>query len=487
MARKAETMKRLEAFGFGIALLVSLPTPCTCAEVGDPGAFVRQDVSCLDGCESLPENPARGPAPGGWTVFKPEGLPKWHGQGGFRSSLWELSRFSGGREQNGKRPLAERVGGKDVPISEPMKADVRRFLAETREKGGSLIVRLGYTWSDQQGCEPSDFSVLLGHVRDLSRILAGFPDVVVGVEAGVAGPWGEMHSSDYCKKEYITQVLNAYLEHLAPTTPVLVRAPAYLEHMDFNPRLGMYNDGYLGTWWDYGTWAGKFTREKGCELLKPRHRVPYGGELAYIGRDFLDENKHRCAELWDPAKWNIVRDWYDVHLSYLRNLHERGHTLATYLAEVRFDSKKWAYEGMPRLAEYDGATMSKFVLDHMGYRFVVRGVRVSSKFTRGQPAVVALGVENTGFGSLLVKDRSELLFVSGQTSAAVPVDVAFAEIPGGGRKKAVLRFEVPCALAPGTYELCLRTTAGTSPLRLANAGMWREETKANSLGNVTVR
>lgn len=450
-------------------------------------ANVRQAISYLDGCESLTENPARGPAPGGWVTFKPEGLPNWHGQGGFHSSLWELSRFSGGREQNGKRPLAERVGGADIPISEPMKADVRRVLAETREKGGALIVRLGYTWSDQQGCEPADFSILLGHVRDLSRIMADFPDVVVGVEAGVAGPWGEMHSSDYCKKEYITQVLNAYLENLAPQTPLLVRAPAYLEHMDFNPRLGMYNDGYLGTWWDYGTWAGKFTREKGCEILKPRHGIPYGGEMAYIGRDFLDENKHRCAELWDPEKWNIVRDWYDVHLTYLRNIHEKGHTLATYLTEVTFDSRKWAYEGMPKLIEYDGKTMSKFVLDHMGYRFVVRGVRVPKAFVRGRKATVAIGVENTGFGSLLTKDRSRLLFVTKEKTIPVPVELTLAEIPGGGRKAFALSFETPKELTSGTCELCLETTAHGSGVRFANDGMWREETKSNSLGSVTVK
>ena len=107
--------------------------------------YVRPDIAYVDGCETIVENPGRGLAPGGWVTFKPEGLPNWHGQGGYHSSLWELSRFSGGREQGGKRPTPERVGGKDIPLTDAMKNDVERFLLETRSLGGSLIVVVRYT------------------------------------------------------------------------------------------------------------------------------------------------------------------------------------------------------------------------------------------------------------------------------------------------------------------------------------------------------
>ena len=113
-------------------------------------------ISYVDGCEEF-RGPARGYAPGGWVVFQPEGLPKWHGAKACNTTLWELSRFSGGREQKKKRPPEKRVGKADIPLTDAMKADVRRYLEETRRNGGSLIVRIGYTWSDSPGCEPSDF------------------------------------------------------------------------------------------------------------------------------------------------------------------------------------------------------------------------------------------------------------------------------------------------------------------------------------------
>lgn len=164
---------------------VLLPAALSVMPAGAQSGYVKPAISYLDGVESF-ANPARGNAGGGWQTFQIEGRPNLKGVGSYASSLWELSRFSGGREQNGRRPPDARVGGEDIPISESMKADVRRFLAETREKGGSLIVRLGYTWSEHSGCEPADFDILLGHVRDLSKIMADYDDVVVAVEAGMA-------------------------------------------------------------------------------------------------------------------------------------------------------------------------------------------------------------------------------------------------------------------------------------------------------------
>ena len=62
----------------------------------NPKDYFKPDIPYVDGTNTF-TGPARGYAPGGWTVFMPEGLPKWHGAGGYHSSLWEISRFSGGR------------------------------------------------------------------------------------------------------------------------------------------------------------------------------------------------------------------------------------------------------------------------------------------------------------------------------------------------------------------------------------------------------
>ena len=92
------------------AILASLSVlAAICCSHADDG-LVRQDIPYEDGLETF-HGPARGYAPGGWTVFRPEGLPKWHGAKAFNSSLWELSRFSGGRLQGKKHPLCKYIAG----------------------------------------------------------------------------------------------------------------------------------------------------------------------------------------------------------------------------------------------------------------------------------------------------------------------------------------------------------------------------------------
>lgn len=512
---------------------VALAALAVCLTTFSVGAakvdYIKPSLSYIDSAETF-ANPARGPAGGGWVTFRPEGLPNWCGQGGFHSSLWELSRFSGGREQGGKRPPDGRVGGKDIPLTEAMTADVRRFLTETRRKGGALIVRLGYTWSEYPGCEPNDFDILLGHVATLSKVLADFDDVVVAVEAGVAGPWGEMHSSDYCGADYMNRILKTYLDNLGPRIPVLVRAPNYYNKLagtkteelfekipfedSYLQRLGMYNDGYLGTWWDYGTWAGDFTRERGVQLLAANPNAPYGGEMAYIGRDWLAAN----MKVFDPGQWNIVKEWYETHLTYLRNLNERGHTLADFLTnELAFRTNTYAWAGMPNLAEYDGTNMNKFVRDHMGYRFVVRNARLPSSLSRtSSNPLIALHVENTGFGKPLLPLKAEVLWVCETAAPQQPVETALGTLlpqtlaeraerfattvdfalPGGTNRLVGLPL-TGWPIATGTYAVYVRISApckdevaGELPrraVRFANPGMWEAALRANRMGTITIK
>ena len=482
----------------------------------DAKDYFKPDIQYVDGAETF-AGPARGYAAGGWTTFKPEGLPNWHGGAGFHSSLWELSRFSGGREQGGTRPPPERVGGADIPLTDVMKADVRRYLEETRQKGGTLIVRIGYTWSDKSGCEPADFDIVLGHVKDLAQIMADYDDVVVGVEAGVAGPWAEMHSSDYCKKEYMNRILRTYCDNLGGRISILVRTAYYLDafaetdavgSLSMLPfldkdlkRFGMYNDGYLGTWWDYGTWAGEWKRELGCQLLDSIGRDnPYGGELAYVSMDWLEKNREKSGDLFDIEKWNIVKDWYSQHLNYLRNIGDRKHSLCAFIAKKTFSSDVYRFEGMPDLHEYDGIDLHKFMYDHMGYRFVVRDARLPKKLSSGKRSMLAFEVENTGFGKLLLPSRAEMLFVSGEEVFASPVDTSKCDISslaGAEKRRMAAVFVVPDDLKPGSYDLYLRFSAPLKdeavgavprrPIRFANADMWNDELKANAFGKVEVR
>lgn len=124
--------------------------------------------------------------------------------------------------------------------------------------------------------------------------------------------------------------------------------------------------------------------------------MPYGGELAHI-----KEAEAEAVPLFDLSRYNIVQEFYRTHLSYLRNINGKRHVLAARIGRLVL-THDYDFEGMPDLSEWYGTDLRRFMLTHMGYRFVVRGV----KFGAGS---VSVDVENTGFGHLLCRCRAELV------------------------------------------------------------------------------
>lgn len=436
------------------------------------------DPRFRDGCAPLDENPARGAAPGSWHVLRPSGNEAGHPQG-FCSWLWNIGAFSAGNELYKGLPRPSCVGGADIPLTDDALAAVSNTLVNARASGAIMIVRFGYTSGSETGTEPADFSVLVGHVRALGTVLGAFPDVVLSVECGMTGPWGEMHSTYYREPEHIKAIGDAWLETLAPQTSLLVRYPkwvldyadkdvddflatvadgTYYKKQPAQRRIGIFNDGYLGTDADYGTWRHNnrwMVREQGVAYLEARRNVPYGGELAHIKPEECE-----AVSLFNLSKFNIVQEFYRTHLCYLRNIDTRHHNLAAFIGTLKL-THDYDFTGMPNLSEWYGTDLRTFMRTHMGYRFVIRGV----EFSRG---TMEIAIENTGFGHLLIKSTATLS--SGAKSAPLPLDLRTLR-PGETRKyRVTLPKEFPSS-GPLSMRLRLDTPAG-QPVRFANDAMY---------------
>ena len=484
-------------------------------------------VAPVDGTEFF-ENPACGFAGGAWSDLKP-GMPTNGLDLCARTpnctKLWSMHKFSKGYVY--KTPeyytnhVMRFVGGADIPLDENALLSVSNSLLNCRSNGGTCIPRFAYTWDQWGGVEPGDFDVLLTHIRQLSAVLSQFRDVVPAVECGIIGAWGEMHTSRYGAKEYQNQIVRAWLDGLPKDMALLGRSSyvwmAFLDTSATNffnggmekadqallERMGFYNDGYLGTDWDYGTWGGGtgiWSRRQGQTFLRNR-AVPYGGEFAWVSTNYFDKNVH----LLDTNRFNIVQEWYDTHLSYLRNIRDTRMGVTRRLADTPFSPAKWAFDGMPRLSEYDGIDLRKFCEDHMGYRYVVRGVSAaaqveSSKLkveSRSVDIILDLEIENTGFGQLLFAEKPEVLFTSSGASTAIAVlapakmSATIASIRGGATAHVTLSFPYPTDAKPGEFGVWLRIRvplvdepADSTPrraIRFANKDCWNPDLKANFL------
>ena len=507
-----------------------------------PGAT----LSFVDGGELLDENPSRGPASGNWTVLRRNGSAKPSNPTRFFSKLWDLSEYSGGNTLEKKSPKPGRMGGADIPLDEAALSTIRQTLANARANGAQGILRFGYAWDDTIGSEPSNPAMIRTHIAQLGAVLREFPDVVLAVEGGMFGPWGEMNYSGYVAPERSVPIMNAWLEELPATASLLVRSPCYLlwhagmdsaafdaatreGRLDYPgaDRLGMYNDGYLGSMSDLGTWHGDpppasgLTREMGVRWLATRKGgIPYGGEFGYCGLNWVTNNGPLCN-----PKLNIVEEWYRTHLTYLRDFGAHQ-TIATFLSTLTLDASLTNFPGAPRLDEWIGRDLRSFVRAHLGYRFVARDLDMPAAAHPGDALRLSLAIENTGFNDIAWPTKASLILAPAASSVSASVADAVASSATASVADAVdsstASSAAPCAvpldlreahsgettvfpigttlppdLPPGDYDMLLdirldlprpEGTKGTdSSIRLANAGAWDDARAANRLGTLRVR
>lgn len=480
--------------------------------------------------DALIANVPRGSIGGSWHRAAP-GATAVLSPTGYSTPLWQLAAFSGGNDygDQGVRDGVSRVGGADIPIDAQTLDAWRATLANVRANGALVTPRFAYDYDGVSGCEPQ-FDMLLAHVAQIAGVLNEYADVVVSVECGMIGHFGEMHSSKYANISYTPRVVRAWLDALDPRIKVQVRGPAHLfqlfrtevlgstANLDGETllsrlselpgweRIGLYNDGYLGTCADYGTFTdgitsfatsggvNNFSRAQGMRWLNRMRNIPYGGEIATLTTDEQEQT-------WPPfvhEDYNQVKEWYDSHLSYLRGTPESMRVVRK-LKEYAFSEEGCAFDGMPSLSEWNGRNLLEFMRSHMGYRFVLRSSRLSDAVAPGGTLQLAFDVENTGFGDLFLPTKSEVLLQAADDrfwACPVALDLG-AAVPSPSRASLSLSLRLPSDITNGRWRVYLRThvvAAGDSPcaaglraVRFANdAAQWSDALRANLLGTVAV-
>eukprot|EP00833_Pecoramyces_ruminatium_P003822 jgi/Orpsp1_1/1177854/evm.model.c7180000063121.1 len=281
---------------------------------------------------------------------------------------------------------------------------LKEMLAKFRSNGKTIIIRFGYDDDFNGGTtyEPRDMSIVMGHQESLRSVFEEYQDVVASVECGLFGKWGEMHGStvypdDSDRIKYINKVITKWLDVLPKSITVTVRTPKFYcdwsgvnrsnIHKDLPKsnedryRVGMYNDGYLGSYDDIGTYKD---REKELNwLFNQGNHTLFGGEFGnYSGQNMGNTVKH-------TAKYMSV-EAFKTHTSYLNN--DFYENTINYM-------KNEVYEGPDR--RYKNQKGFTYIQNHLGYRFVVRGVRLTKNAYKNNKFGIEVDIENVGFAPLI--------------------------------------------------------------------------------------
>jgi len=439
---------------------------------------------------------------------------------GIYTPLFQIAAFSSGNDfkQTGSMNASEMpevVGGTNTDINAQTLEAIEAAFINAQKNGAQCVPRFAYDSNGVIGCEPDDIRWMIRHIEQISAIINKYAGTVISVEASMIGPWGEMHSSKYDarNKDFSNQILDAWLKNLDESITLQVRTPSLIlnylgvtgaQFKEMLPlgkdspayRIGMYNDGYMGTGEDYGTFlepkakeTSNITRATGVEFLKTQNlRIPYGGEFAYVSDlKFLED--YRSVILTD----GFIKELYDTHLSYLRNINT-NQFIANYLNEIKFD-EKYAFDGMPDVEDYYGQTVSKFILDHMGYRYVIRSASNILKANKGGTVEFKGTIENVGFGYCVSEIISELVVVAPNGDVSVgKANVDPRKWESAKINEYDIMMSVPKEAEAGEYKVYLRlgvseysklSAPSIGAIRFANPNVWNNKVGGNYIGSFT--
>ncbi|MDE5788868.1 MAG: DUF4832 domain-containing protein [Clostridia bacterium] len=367
-------------------------------------------------------------------------------------------------------------GQEDKLLSQAALDGLKDLLGFLKEKDKNAVVRFAYdpSYGGAKNKEP-ELQIILRHIGQVCPILNSYQSTVTAIEAGLIGPWGEMHSSAIANAQNISPVIDKFLDDTV-NLPVLVRTPKMIyDYLGITAdkaavytigatekayRLGLFNDGYLGSNSDLGTYAD---RERDIAFLSAQTaHLPYGGEVV-----IPDSPLHNIE--------SCLPEMNELNLSYL-NIEWNNNVIDKW--------KKSYYTrdcGTDEL--YYGKTAFDYIQNHMGYRFVLKNstFQYSDELDK---LSVELKLQNVGFGNLNKEKYAKLIIADGNEA------VAFAKEVGVFCGETEVRFSAKLDLDYGKYDVYLQLfgeeVEGTPLycLQFANDGLWNSALKANKIGSM---
>ena len=426
----------------------------------------------------------------------------------------DISDFSGAYY-----PDSDGYRGKDIELNQSALNALSQSLENFKKNNNQVIIRFIYdrnndgikkdegsllrddeivitddSWVNYNRVAEPKQEMILRHIEQLAPILMEHEDVIYTVQIGFYGSYGELHSSGMCSDKYIAEALDKMLEETRGSNlRISARTPrryAYYRGIDIKDiesditnededayRVAIFNDGYLGTHNDWGTFVN---REKETNWLANQNtHNPYGGDAI----PDPDGNVHEVAK--QPF---VYEEMTKIHTSYISATW--GGALHQYWKETQYDGTE---------ADYQGTTLYQYIENHLGYRFVLRDSKLSKTVKKGEVLESTFDIENIGFGNLLYPMETYAFLVNKNgvvIGSPQKLDINPMNFKTKTKTTNSININIPEDMKPGEYDLYLQFKIGdrkvnndTKPfgsIRFANKGVWNPLIEANYLGSFTV-
>jgi uncharacterized membrane protein YgcG len=369
-------------------------------------------------------------------------------------------------------------------ISSTVLSNIQTNFDNLRAGGAKAWLRFEY---DQTNVgNDANKTQMKAHIDQLRTLLQNNADVIVAMDAGFIGSYGEWSQSGNYGFEgsFTTQnwadrkeVLEYLLDALPSNRMIMLRVPGYKQHFygttALNPttaftgtyaaRLGHHNDAFLSGADDQGTYGLTQTVAFDRAFVAEESKyTPHAGESDNYSTSNLA--KTACpAALSDLAyhHWSFINDGFEANVL-----------------------QQWK----------DGGCYSS-ISKKLGYRFVLVEGTYPATGARGATIALSMTINNVGFASPFNQRHAKLVLRNTSTSAETAITLSADPrtwLPGA--QTVTETVTLPSGMAAGSYALFLALPDMASSLaanpayaiQFANVGVWESTTGYNDLSHTIV-
>jgi hypothetical protein len=370
-------------------------------------------------------------------------------------------------------------------------------LAAIRAAGMKIVLRPAYEWA---GSPSVPEARILRHIEQLNAVISANADVILHLEAGYLGPWGEWHTSLYTDpftQEYASpryHIVKKILDTTPDTTPIVIRYPIFIKEFLFPPscvvsggcnmtqvqkdRIGFHNDCFISDAADMGTydnnsWMGWFYIEEKRQWM-------------YDLSTSFGTNKMMGGETCDSAGDNDAAGLKVQNYMSLLNTTEINEDYAAVNINI------WKAANLAASGNDPAETAFVRLKRKMGYRLRLVDATFPTSASAGSSFTLSAHLSNDGYAGIIKPRPIYLVFKNGSNRFNVPLTgVDVRTWLAGAVTLPTQTVTLPANMPAGTYTLALwlpdyytnLQSRAEYSIRFANQGTWDAANGYNVLSN----
>ena len=386
-----------------------------------------------------------------------------------------------------------------------------------RGAGLKVILRPAYAW-DWIPPVVEHWDIVKSHIAQINAIISKNADVVMGLEAGILGPWGEWHSdgiytdSNSQEGADLRYELFKYILDTTPDNiPVRIRYPYFIKEMLYlgvNPpgnqsamtqaqldRISYHDDSFMADENDWGSynprsvWWGKLNGLKSNNVSNAAQRqwvydlrTSFGGNVLMGGEMEWDGNKTIKHENSVPPL-RVLKEMADLHTTDISTDYNPEHI------------NLWKDTDIPAS---DIGEPAETVYDRIGRRLGYRLRLVEAEFTTanksGGEFIINVSLINDGFAGIIKERPLYIVFENETKRIEFPLDNIDVRLWLSGENKLTASFNLPDDMPKGVYVVALWLPDAAENLRsrpeysvrFANKNVWDGKKGYNKLGEIII-